>query len=491
MGATVGSYSTAAPPVAQTPTAPLSVTQLAAGHVFIDFGRAAFGWLELTFDAPSAGAVVSVSLGEKANGQAVDLAPGGTIRAAKVNITVQQGQHTYRVQTPKDATNTTSPAIPLPASLGVVMPFRYAEVSNAPVALTKDSARQIALAYPFDDGAASFSSSNATLNAVWELARYSIKATTFADIYIDGDRERRPYEADAYIQQLGHYAIDWDYALARKSHEYLMVTPTWPTEWKFHSVMMAWADWMYTGNTESLAKQYAALKASKTLESYANADGLLDTGALMDIVDWPEGERDGYVLTPVNTVVNSFYCYILGLMADLADAQGNATDAARYRSMAVTATAALNAKLYSASTGLYVDGETSTHSSLHANMFPLAFGLVPAERQAKVASFVQSRGMACSVYGAQYLLEALFRAGRAERGPGAPHRHERPELEGHARRRIDHHAGSVGRQVQAESRLESRLGRRPRQHRWPAMCWAFALCPPDLQKPPSRPNPDR
>src|SRR4051812_73522 len=68
MGATVGSYSTAAPPVAQTPTAPVSITQLAAGHVFIDFGRAAFGWLELTFDAPSAGAVVSVSLGEKANG---------------------------------------------------------------------------------------------------------------------------------------------------------------------------------------------------------------------------------------------------------------------------------------------------------------------------------------------------------------------------------------------------------------------------------------
>ena len=345
MGATVGSYSTAAPPVAQTPTAPLSITQLAAGHVFIDFGRAAFGWLELTFDAPSAGAVVSVSLGEKANGQAVDLAPGGTIRAAKVNITVQQGQHTYRVQTPKDATNTTSPAFPLPASLGVVMPFRYAEVSNAPVALTKDSARQIALAYPFDDGAASFSSSNATLNAVWELSRYSIKATTFADIYIDGDRERRPYEADAYIQQLGHYAIDRDYALARKSHEYLMVNSTWPTEWKFHSIMMAWADWMYTGNTESLAKQYAALKQSKTLESYANADGLLDTGALMDIVDWPEGERDGYVLTPVNTVVNSFWCYILGLMADLADAQGNATDAARYRAMAATATAALNAKL--------------------------------------------------------------------------------------------------------------------------------------------------
>jgi hypothetical protein len=418
MAASLGTYSTPAPPVDQTAIAPVTIAQLGSGHSFIDFGRAAFGWLELTFDAPAAGAVVSVSLGEKANGQAVDLMPGGSIRAAKVNVTVQQGQHTYRVQAPKDATNTASPAILLPAALGVVMPFRYAEVSNAPVALSKDSVRQVALAYPFDDSAASFSSSNATLDKVWAFAAYSIKATTFADMYIDGDRERRPYEADAYIQQLGHYALDRDYALARKSHEYLMANPTWPTEWKFHSVMMAWADWMYTGNSESLAKNYAALKQSKTLESYVNADGLLDTGALMDIVDWPEGERDGYVLAPVNTVVNSFWCYILGLMADLATAQGNASDATRYRTMAATATAALNSKLWNASTGLYVDGQTTTHSALHANLFPLAFGLVPADRQAKVAAFVQSRGMACSVYGAQYLLEALFRAGRADAALG-------------------------------------------------------------------------
>ena len=101
----------------------------------------------------------------------------------------------------------------------------------------------------------------------------------------------------------------------------------------------------------------------------------------MDIVDWPESERDGYVLTPVNTVVNSFWCHILGLMADMAGALGNTNDASRYRTMATTATAALNAKLWNASTGLYVDGQTTTHSSLHANMFPLSFGLVPADRR--------------------------------------------------------------------------------------------------------------
>jgi alpha-L-rhamnosidase len=38
----------------------------------------------------------------------------------------------------------------------------------------------------------------------------------------------------------------------------------------------------------------------------------------------------------------------------------------------------------------------------------LAFGLVPADRRESVVSFVKSRGMACSVYGAQFLLEALY-----------------------------------------------------------------------------------
>lgn len=61
-----------------------------------------------------------------------------------------------------------------------------------------------------------------------------------------------------------------------------------------------------------------------------------------------------------------------------------------------------------------MDGKGSTHASLHANMFPLAFGLVPAEREAGVADFVQSRGMACSVYGAQFLLESLYLSGRSD-----------------------------------------------------------------------------
>jgi hypothetical protein len=60
---------------------------------------------------------------------------------------------------------------------------------------------------------------------------------------------------------------------------------------------------------------------------------------------------------------------------------------------------------------IYVDGIGSNHSSLHSNLFPLAFGIVPPEHHRAVVDFVKSRGMACSVYPTVYLLEALDVAG--------------------------------------------------------------------------------
>ena len=120
-------------------------------------------------------------------------------------------------------------------------------------------------------------------------------------------RERTPYEGDTYINQLCQYAIDADYSLARKSHEWLMEHPTWPTEWKQHSIKMAWADWMWTGDTRSLAKYYDRLQ-KKLVGNYPRRD----------IVDWPVAERDGFVMTNSNAVVDAFNCRNLKEMADIA-----------------------------------------------------------------------------------------------------------------------------------------------------------------------------
>jgi hypothetical protein len=352
----------------------------------------------------------------------VDRVPGGTIRYAKVRGALTS-PGIYRVPFAADRRNTSGAAVILPKELGTVMPFRYVEVEECPYPVTAESIRQIAVNYPFDDEAASFASSDAALNRVYDLCKYSIKATSFAGLYVDGDRERIPYEADAYINQLGHYYTDREFTLARFTHEYLMTHPTWPTEWKQHSVMIAWTDWMYTGNTESLARWYEALKTQKLLASCARAaDGLLVTGGadapqasgLRDIVDWPVGERDGFDFRPVNAVVNAFYCRNLQQMADIAQALGKEADAADFRAKAERAAKAYNAVFFDAVRGRYVDGEGSAHSSLHANMLPLAFDLVPDAERGRVAAYAVSRGMSCSVYGAQYLLEALFESGRED-----------------------------------------------------------------------------
>lgn len=395
------------------------------GRCFVDFGRDAYATLQITLEADEEpeGDTVEIHLGERRSGpHTVDRDPGGTVRYRKVSLELKPGTRTYTLDFPDHG------VIKLHDHLNGVMPFRYCEIVGAPGEVTKGDVRQLALFYPFDDDDAGFHSSDRTLNEVWELCKYSMKATNAFGIFIDGDRERKPYEADAYINQLGYYCCDREYAISRYSHEYLLFHPTWPTEWILHSVLMARADWMWTGNKESMERYYEDLKA-KTLSALAREDGLLETGrvedeavlqsihrggALRDIVDWPAGERDGYVFRPVNTVVNALYYRALRDMAEMAEALGKLDDARGYRQRARKVYRSFNRTLFDTERGIYVDGEGTDHASLHANMFPLAFGLVPQDRLESVTRFVKSKGMACSVYGAQYLLESLYRAGEDE-----------------------------------------------------------------------------
>jgi hypothetical protein len=299
-----------------------------------------------------------------------------------------------------------------PAEWGVVTPFRWVEVEGWPGELVPQAiVRRAAFPSTWDDDASSFQCSDDMLNRIWDLCRYSIKATGYAGIYIDGDDERVPYEADAYLNQLSHYATDNDIRMARDTFDYLMAHPTWPTEWGPHMIFMAHADWMHTGDTAWLAPRYEALKGKLLLER-AGPDGLIRSNPQQvgrdDIVDWPRGERDGYVFTPVNTVVNAFHLRALALMAELARALGHDADATEYAARKEATHAVFQERFFDAASGFYRDGEGTDHTSLHASMFPLAFDLVPVGHRVRIAQWLASRGMVCSVYGAQYLMEALF-----------------------------------------------------------------------------------
>lgn len=395
-------------PVVTTPVEPVRIVRQNKGNYFIDFGKDAYSWLRLTIDAPSKKKLI-VRFGEKASGNSVDQHPGGTIRYADTTVVLMPGLHTYNIHTSPNYRNTHGSAVPVPDHLGVILPFRYVGIEGIPGNLKKSMLRQMTVHEPFNEEASYFKSTDATLNAVWNLCKYSIKATSAFGYYVDGDRERTPYEADAYIDQLGDYCTARSYYMARRTGQYLLAHPTWPTEWKFHSIFIAYADYMYTGNKDALRHDYNILQ-TKLLQKYARSDGLLDTHRLRDIVDWPPHERDGYVMKPVNTVVNAFYYQSLLDMAGIAHAIGKIQDANRYREQARQLKKVFNQKLFDTQTGLYVDGLGTMHSADHANFFPLSFGLVPKARQARIVKFLDSKGMAPSVYGAQYLLEALYKA---------------------------------------------------------------------------------
>lgn len=423
---------------------PAGIEKTGPGSYFVDFGKAAFGTLRLRYNAPKADTLV-IRMGEKLEKEKIDPQPGGTIRFQEVKMAVSPGQKDYRVELVPNQRNTSGAAVLLPDSFGVIMPFRYAEIDRAATEIKADDLRQEAYFYYFDEDQSAFTSSDTLLNRIWDLCKYSIKMTSFSGLYVDGDRERIPYEADAYINQLGHYTTDREYAMAKQTIEYFMEHPTWPTEWLLHTALLFYQDYYYTGDDELIQKYYEDLK-HKTLMELAREDGLISSlsgkvtdeymgklgfadvsNRLKDIVDWPpaqkdtgwklstpEGERDGHEMLPINTVVNSFFYQNMKIMAEFAAIVGKVEEQLYFEYMAAQLKKVINEKLFDAEKGMYVDGEGSEHGSIHSNMMPLAFGIVPEQYRQSVVDYIKTRGMGCSVYGAQYLLEGLYLAGAGQ-----------------------------------------------------------------------------
>jgi hypothetical protein len=396
--------------------APTRIVDLSKQLRVYDFGRAMFG--NVSVSGPI-GATVIIRLGELLTNGRINRKPGGNVRFHEERVTLgADGTASMRL-TAKDSRR-------MPADIGPVMPFRYIEADGA---LTDDiTVKRTVVTVPFNANASSFTSSDETLNRVWQLCKDTMEATSFCGVYVDGDRERLPYEADAYINMLGHYCVDRSYTTARQTHELLMLEPTWPTEWILFSVLMAWQDYLHTGDIDSIERHIKTIDA-KSLQALAGPDGLIFTvnpvpskailksifrnEPIRDIVDWPQGERDNVELMPVSTIINAFYLAALRDLSAMYKALGDDVKAAEVGQTFKRVYRTFQEKCFDPVLERYTDGVGSKHAGLHANMFPLAFGLVPDQWVGKVAEYVGDRGMACSVYGAQFLIDGLYRAGRS------------------------------------------------------------------------------
>lgn len=388
----------------QTP-APVSIVDKGNGNYFVDFGRTWVGGVRYDIANGTSGTKVDIRFGEVPASQNTVKYQLNTGNVYQDIATLTDGQQTLE-------------------TWGMRV-FRYVEIVGAPEPVTVENLSALALVYPFDTEDSTFVSSDSNLNQVYELSKNTIEALN-VNFYTDSwTRERTNYEADAYLQLMSTLYLMEDLSLGRYSMNYFEANRTWPTEWPFYVVLAVHDAWRQTGDTEQVEAYFDNLETKMPTKWIDDATGLVrktsgsngcSSQTDCDIVDWPTSQRDGYQFRQVNTVVNALSYRAMRDMAAMAAEIGRDDRAAAYTAQADRLRDAMNERLYNAETGAYddgmaADGTLTGHSALHASAFALAFGIPEADQQERVAEYVASKGMACSVYCAGFSITGLFSGG--------------------------------------------------------------------------------
>ena len=368
-------------------------------NYFYDFKLDAWSTIEFILEGKK-GTKVELAVGEcLANGK-LNRAPGGSRIFQTNEVTLNGGIETFRFM-PKPG-GVQPIALKSPFEFEII-PFRYAEIiGDCRVIEVKRTP-----IYPeeFDDNDSHFVSDDELLNKIWEMCKYTMKATAPFGMFIDGERERLPYEGDTYINQLGWFCNCSDCTIPRRTIEFLFKHHTWPFEW-FLIMPQVVKDYMLYSNDTGFFAEIENKLEECLLSDLLDSDGLLaeregDSKFRRTIVDWPLGERDNYEFGKVNLVSNCYYYHALNVMAEL-------SNKAHYKTKALELKAVIRKKFIK--NNIFVDSPESSHTSLHSSLFALHFGL------GNIAECpdIDKKGMACSVYGSQFLLDCCFANGMAQ-----------------------------------------------------------------------------
>ena len=388
--------------------------------IFFDFGKHAFAVLEVEIFSEKA-QNITLAVGEVSINGKIHRNPGGAKVYKVENFAVSCGINHLTMRIPHQGYNNGTLEFEHEAA-----PFRYAEIRGKVIVR---QAVQHAFFGRFDDDASDFKSSSSNLDQIWEFCKYTMKATTPFGVFIDGNRERQAYEGDAYINQLGYFVCTSDREIARNTIERLLAYPTWPTEWRLSMIPIVHDYLLYTGDTASVRKWYDLLQENLLSEA-VNEDGLLNPALIRtarkslgignvvipirDIVDWPAGERDGYEMGEVNLVPNCWYYTALCRMADIARVLEKFDAAEELQKKASCSRKAVRSSMLK--NGFFTDNPQSGHTALHSCIYPVLWGISEKNENEKILQLLQSKGMACSVFTAQFLLECCFENGLADYG---------------------------------------------------------------------------
>ena len=431
--------------IVETERAPAAIANLGEGTYVVDLGKVYAGTPRIAFSGGEAGAEVAMLGGFRLDADgAVDPAHNQNTDL-RFYALLSGGDFVFE-----------------PAEY---FGMRYFQIEGSPMPITEANFSFIERYSAMDAGRSSFESPDAVLNGVWELMKHSIPVCAQEAFVDTPTREKGGFLGDAAIQSLAAMPVYAERLLTRRSlNEFLQsmdqhwsdeedrgrINAVYPNgdgardipDYTQAYLVWVWAYYMETGDRPFLAANYRRFKevADYVIRHRDPATGLIRdlTGGggayLHGIVDWPADMRFGYDMTAARTVINGWAYADFEIMSRIAAALGYPADRDAYRRLADELSAAMGDRLLNEDgvyiDGLDADGTPSAHVSQHANMFPLALGIVPEAARDTVIAAVKERRMSVGMVTVWWLIRAL---GEADEGEHLLELFTNPEWYGWAR----------------------------------------------------------
>jgi alpha-L-rhamnosidase len=296
-----------------------------------------------------------------------------------------------------------------------------------------------------DEHAASFHTSNAAIDAVWELAHHSALYSSQEEFVDTPTREKGPFLGDGFNESMAVMAAFGDRSMSTAAVRAFAASQRrfWP-DGRINAVYPngdgrrdipdateQYVEWVWqlysaTGDRDELTLLYPVVKnvadyVARAIDARTGLVTNLPGGGedyLYGIVDWPPNMRYGYDMkTVARTTENILAVDVFQRVAAMARAVGRPDSETHLEDARATALSTAIRKQLRRPDGVFVDGleaggAPSTHASQIANAYALAYGLVPAAQISAVADYVIGLGNQIGVSTFHSLLDALHAAGR-------------------------------------------------------------------------------
>jgi len=286
---------------------------------------------------------------------------------------------------------------------------------------------------PFDDNLCTLECDDPVLKQVFELCKNGVKYGT-QEVYTDcPSREKGQYAGDMTVTSGAQLWLTGDtYMLEKGIRAHISSTKICDgfmavlsgslmqeiADYSLQFPLLLLRHYAFTGDKDFLGEMLPYAEGMLThFRKFARSDGLLDgVTDKWNLVDWPRNLRDGYDFDTTNpigpgvhNVINAFYVGATRNVEEIKEILGipHNNDGEKLAD-------AFNAVFLSSETGIYVDREGGSHSSLHANILPVFYGFAPEENRMKLGKFLMEKGLVCGVYMSYFYLRALCRLEKYE-----------------------------------------------------------------------------